>query len=186
MGHPHRSLTLCAWVRRDGFCWLRPSRRRRRATRLMTNSKHRTSKGRSRLRLATRGKPVAGPGPRESEFIQEGAPVTAHRARQSRTEGMENAFSPRSRLSSTASNPHDSAKHVRHEAPSSGRAAISFHDICRRNVADDAVHAAIAWDGRFDIRDQINQLFGGIWLKLTASASIRKAPRSPIIDLDRS
>ncbi len=48
------------------------------------------------------------------------------------------------------------------------RAAVPFHNIRGGDIADDPVDAAVARDGRLDIRDQVDQLFGGIGMEFAA------------------
>ena len=47
-------------------------------------------------------------------------------------------------------------------------AAISFHNVSGRNIADNAIDAAIARNGRFDLGDEVDQFFGGVWLEFAA------------------
>ena len=44
-------------------------------------------------------------------------------------------------------------------------AAVALDYVGRWDVADDAVDAAVTRDGRFDIRDQVNEFLGGVRLE---------------------
>ena len=47
-------------------------------------------------------------------------------------------------------------------------ARVSFHHVVAWNIADDAVDAAIARNGRFDVCDQVNQFLGGVRMEFAA------------------
>ena len=45
---------------------------------------------------------------------------------------------------------------------------VSLDHVCGRNIADHPVDTAVAWDGWLDIRDQVDELFGGVGMELAA------------------